>query len=74
MKNSPSKRIWRQRIRCSQHGVFGLSGQSRRGREGGSTIARDIVYELRDQRSNLKLIASENYSPLPVSCMGNSLR
>ncbi|NLY90690.1 MAG: glycine hydroxymethyltransferase [Firmicutes bacterium] len=37
-------------------------------------VARDIVYELRDQRSNLKLIASENYSSLPCQlAMGNLL-
>jgi glycine hydroxymethyltransferase len=35
-------------------------------------IARDIVYELRDQRNNLKLIASENYSSLATQlAMGN---
>src|SRR5689334_12248058 len=28
------------------------------------TVAQAIVYELRDQRRNLKLIASENYSSL----------
>ncbi|HBG15772.1 MAG TPA: glycine hydroxymethyltransferase [Firmicutes bacterium] len=38
------------------------------------SIARDIVFELRDQRSNLKLIASENYSSLPTQlAMGNLL-
>lgn len=37
-------------------------------------VARDIVYELRDQRMNLKLIASENYSSLPCQlAMGNLL-
>lgn len=35
-------------------------------------IAKSIVQELRDQRSRLKLIASENYSSLPVQlAMGN---
>lgn len=38
------------------------------------TIARAIVTELRDQRSHLKLIASENYSSLPTQlAMGNLL-
>ncbi len=38
------------------------------------TIARDIVHELRDQRNNLKLIASENYSSLACQlAMGNLL-
>ena len=37
-------------------------------------IANAIVQELQDQRSNIKLIASENYSSLPVQCaMGNLL-
>lgn len=37
-------------------------------------IAQKIVQELRDQRSSLKLIASENYSSLPVQlAMGNLL-
>ncbi len=37
-------------------------------------IAKDIVQELKDQRSNLKLIASENYSSLEVQlAMGNLL-
>jgi len=37
-------------------------------------IAEDIVQELKDQRSNLKLIASENYSSLDVQlAMGNLL-
>jgi glycine hydroxymethyltransferase len=37
-------------------------------------IAEDIVQELKDQRSNLKLIASENYSSLAVQqAMGNLL-
>ncbi|NLM38219.1 MAG: glycine hydroxymethyltransferase [Firmicutes bacterium] len=37
-------------------------------------IARDIVHELRDQRNNLKLIASENYSSLSCQlAMGNLL-
>ncbi|MGH8542266.1 MAG: aminotransferase class I/II-fold pyridoxal phosphate-dependent enzyme [Gammaproteobacteria bacterium] len=36
--------------------------------------ARAIVHEIRDQRSNLKFIASENYSSLPVQlAMGNLL-
>lgn len=35
-------------------------------------IAEDIIQELKDQRSNLKLIASENYSSLAVQqAMGN---
>ncbi|HLB53156.1 MAG TPA: glycine hydroxymethyltransferase [Chlamydiales bacterium] len=35
-------------------------------------IAKSIVQELKDQRSRLKLIASENYSSLPVQlAMGN---
>ncbi len=39
-----------------------------------SEIAQKIVQELRDQRSCLKLIASENYSSLPVQlAMGNLL-
>lgn len=39
-----------------------------------SEIAQKIVQELRDQRSSLKLIASENYSSLPVQlAMGNLL-
>ncbi|MGC9311797.1 MAG: glycine hydroxymethyltransferase [Sediminispirochaetaceae bacterium] len=34
--------------------------------------ARAVVHELRDQRNNLKLIASENYSSLPTQlAMGN---
>ena len=38
------------------------------------SVARDIVFELRDQRTNLKLIASENYSSLPTQlAMGNLL-
>ena len=37
-------------------------------------IAEDIIAELKDQRSNLKLIASENYSSLDVQlAMGNLL-
>lgn len=37
-------------------------------------IAEAIVHELKDQRSNIKLIASENYSSLPVqSAMANLL-
>ena len=37
-------------------------------------IANDIVQELKDQRSNLKLIASENFSSLEVQlAMGNLL-
>lgn len=37
-------------------------------------VARHIVYELRDQRNNLKLIASENYSSLACQlAMGNLL-
>jgi glycine hydroxymethyltransferase len=37
-------------------------------------IARAILQELKDQRSNIKLIASENYSSLAVqSAMGNLL-
>ena len=37
-------------------------------------VADRIVRELRDQRSNLKLIASENYSSLSVqAAMGNLL-
>jgi len=37
-------------------------------------IAQSIVQELKDQRSHLKLIASENYSSLPVQlAMGNLL-
>ena len=37
-------------------------------------VARDIVKELIDQRSHLKLIASENYCSLPVqAAMGNLL-
>jgi glycine hydroxymethyltransferase len=37
-------------------------------------IARSIVQELRDQRSHLKLIASENFCSLPVQlAMGNLL-
>src|SRR3990167_2248020 len=37
-------------------------------------IAKAIVQELKDQRSHLKLIASENYSSLPVQlAMGNLL-
>ncbi len=37
-------------------------------------IAKTIVQELRDQRSHLKLIASENFSSLPVQlAMGNLL-
>lgn len=38
------------------------------------SVARDIVFELRDQRTNLKLIASENYSSLATQlAMGNLL-
>ena len=37
-------------------------------------VARSIVQELADQRSNIKLIASENYSSLASQCaMGNLL-
>ncbi|MBJ7448741.1 MAG: glycine hydroxymethyltransferase [Parachlamydiales bacterium] len=37
-------------------------------------IASSIIQELKDQRSSLKLIASENYCSLPVQlCMGNWL-
>lgn len=37
-------------------------------------IARSIVQELADQRSNIKLIASENYSSLAIQCtMANLL-
>lgn len=37
-------------------------------------IAQSIVQELKDQRKNLKLIASENFSSLPVqAAMGNLL-
>ncbi|MGB0713376.1 MAG: glycine hydroxymethyltransferase, partial [Gammaproteobacteria bacterium] len=37
-------------------------------------IARAIVHELRDQRANLKLIASENFSSLSTqAAMGNLL-
>ncbi|APW59609.1 glycine hydroxymethyltransferase [Paludisphaera borealis] len=37
-------------------------------------VARAIVQELADQRSNIKLIASENYSSLAAQCaMGNLL-
>ena len=37
-------------------------------------VARSIVQELADQRSNIKLIASENYSSLATQCaMGNLL-
>ena len=37
-------------------------------------IARAIVQELVDQRSNIKLIASENYSSLAIQCaMANLL-
>jgi glycine hydroxymethyltransferase len=37
-------------------------------------VARSIVQELADQRSNVKLIASENYSSLATQCaMGNLL-
>ena len=37
-------------------------------------VAKSIVKELADQRSNLKLIASENYSSLATQCaMGNLL-
>ncbi|MBI3508465.1 MAG: glycine hydroxymethyltransferase [Chlamydiia bacterium] len=37
-------------------------------------ISKSIVQELKDQRSHLKLIASENYSSLPVQlAMGNLL-
>ncbi|MBI3872151.1 MAG: glycine hydroxymethyltransferase [candidate division Zixibacteria bacterium] len=39
-----------------------------------SSVAAAIVAELRDQRANLKLIASENYCSLPVQCaMANLL-
>lgn len=42
--------------------------------ESSPTIAQSIVAELKDQRSNLKLIASENYSSLAVQlAMGNWL-
>lgn len=42
--------------------------------ENSPSIAAAIVKELRDQRSNLKLIASENYSSLAVQlAMGNLL-
>lgn len=42
--------------------------------ESSPTIAQSIVDELKDQRSNLKLIASENYSSLAVQlAMGNWL-
>lgn len=38
------------------------------------TIAGEILQELRDQRTHLKLIASENFSSLPVQlAMGNCL-
>lgn len=38
------------------------------------TVAESIVQELRDQRTHLKLIASENYCSLPVQlAMGNLL-
>jgi glycine hydroxymethyltransferase len=38
------------------------------------SIARGIIHELRDQRSRLKLIASENYCSLPTQlAMGNLL-
>lgn len=38
------------------------------------TVAKGIVYELRDQRTNLKLIASENYSSLATQlAQGNWL-
>src|SRR3990167_3207649 len=41
---------------------------------GSPHIAQSIVQELKDQRSQLKLIASENYSSLPVQlAMGNLL-
>ena len=37
-------------------------------------VARSIVQELADQRRNIKLIASENYSSLATQCaMGNLL-
>src|SRR6516162_35665 len=37
-------------------------------------VARSIVQELADQRGNIKLIASENYSSLATQCaMGNLL-
>ena len=37
-------------------------------------VARAVVQELADQRGNIKLIASENYSSLAVQCaMGNLL-
>jgi len=37
------------------------------------TVVRSIIQELRDQRSNLKLIASENYSSLAVQFAGGNL-
>lgn len=38
------------------------------------TVAAHIIQELKDQRSHLKLIASENYSSLAVQlAMGNLL-
>ncbi len=41
---------------------------------GRAEVARSIVRELADQRSNIKLIASENYSSLATQCaMGNLL-
>ena len=42
--------------------------------KGSPRVASSIVRELRDQRTHLKLIASENYSSLPVqAAMGNLL-
>ena len=42
--------------------------------KGSPSVASSIVRELRDQRTHLKLIASENYSSLPVqAAMGNLL-
>jgi glycine hydroxymethyltransferase len=37
------------------------------------TVARSVVRELRDQRSNIKLIASENYSSLAVQLAQGNL-
>ena len=55
-------------------GIPRLPGQPRMRGPGVPEVARSIVQELADQRSNIKLIASENYSSLATQCaMGNLL-
>ena len=64
----------KDRPRPSRPGSWPTSPTSRRVARVAPEVARSIVQELADQRRNIKLIASENYSSLATQCaMGNLL-